>query len=304
MRLNEMLNTILGQNNANVSSVNQNGILTSQNNLSAQIQALVPGQILQGEVAETNGDMVKLILQMNGETVSLQARLEQNVAVSIGKSLLFQVKNNGSSLSLSPLLENMAMGETAAKALESASLPLNETTVNMTTTLMQEGMSINKESLQSIYQEVLANTNAELMDIIDLHKLNLPVTPENIEQMHAYKEMTHQISGGVEQMADDFIQVLQNLSDSGQEKSIVPMLQEMIQIFDEGNSVGILAQTREEANMTQDMLATKLQLLGCDITRSAVAKIEVGQRHIYPDEIKLIKEILETTFEEIFYGIK
>ena len=61
---------------------------------------------------------------------------------------------------------------------------------------------------------------------------------------------------------------------------------------------------REEANMTQDMLATKLQLLGCDITRSAVAKIEVGQRHIYPDEIRLIKEILSTTFEKIFYGIE
>ena len=58
---------------------------------------------------------------------------------------------------------------------------------------------------------------------------------------------------------------------------------------------------REEAKMTQDMLATKLQLLGCDITRSAVAKIEVGQRHIYPDEIKLIKEVLNTTFDEIFY---
>ena len=47
---------------------------------------------------------------------------------------------------------------------------------------------------------------------------------------------------------------------------------------------------RENANMTQDMLATKLQLCGCDITRSAIAKIEVGQRHIYPDEIILIKE--------------
>ena len=54
--------------------------------------------------------------------------------------------------------------------------------------------------------------------------------------------------------------------------------------------------------MTQDMLAAKLQLEGCDITRSAVAKIEVGQRHIYPDEIKLIKEILNTSFEDIFYG--
>lgn len=60
---------------------------------------------------------------------------------------------------------------------------------------------------------------------------------------------------------------------------------------------------RENAKITQDMLATKLQLAGCDITRSAVAKIEVGQRHIYPDEIKLIKEILNTTFEKIFYGV-
>lgn len=61
---------------------------------------------------------------------------------------------------------------------------------------------------------------------------------------------------------------------------------------------------REHRKMTQDMLATRLQLAGCDITRSAVAKIEVGQRHIYPDEIKLIKEILNTTFEEIFYGVE
>lgn len=59
---------------------------------------------------------------------------------------------------------------------------------------------------------------------------------------------------------------------------------------------------REEQNMTQEILATKLQLGGCDITRSAIAKIEVGQRHLYPDEIVLIKEILNTSFEKIFYG--
>ena len=48
------------------------------------------------------------------------------------------------------------------------------------------------------------------------------------------------------------------------------------------------------------MLAAKLQLKGCDITRSAIAKIEVGQRHLYPDEIILIREILNTSFEDIF----
>lgn len=57
---------------------------------------------------------------------------------------------------------------------------------------------------------------------------------------------------------------------------------------------------RERAGFTQDHVATKLQLQGCDITRSAVAKIEVGQRHLYPDEIILLREILNTTYEEIF----
>ena len=57
---------------------------------------------------------------------------------------------------------------------------------------------------------------------------------------------------------------------------------------------------REKRNMTQENLAAKLQLEGCDITRSAVAKIEVGQRHLYPDEILLIKKILKVSFDDIF----
>lgn len=58
---------------------------------------------------------------------------------------------------------------------------------------------------------------------------------------------------------------------------------------------------REKKMMTQDMLASQLQLRGCDITRSAVAKIEVGQRHLYPDEIILIKEILGVEYIDIFH---
>ena len=64
-----------------------------------------------------------------------------------------------------------------------------------------------------------------------------------------------------------------------------------------GNNIRAL---REKSGLTQEMLATRLQLKGCDITRSAIAKIEVGQRHLYPDEIILIKEILNVTFDDIF----
>lgn len=57
---------------------------------------------------------------------------------------------------------------------------------------------------------------------------------------------------------------------------------------------------REREGLTQEELATKLQVNGCDITRSSVAKIEVGQRHLYPDEILLLKDILHAQYEEIF----
>ena len=57
---------------------------------------------------------------------------------------------------------------------------------------------------------------------------------------------------------------------------------------------------RESAKMTQEELSAKLQVLGCDITRSALAKIEVGQRHIYSFEIKCISEALSVKFEELF----
>ena len=57
---------------------------------------------------------------------------------------------------------------------------------------------------------------------------------------------------------------------------------------------------REAANLTQEQVAAKLQVQGCDITRSAVAKIEVGQRYLYPDEIILLRQILGTSYEDIF----
>ena len=56
---------------------------------------------------------------------------------------------------------------------------------------------------------------------------------------------------------------------------------------------------REKKGMTQEQLSAKMQLSGCDVTRSAIAKIEVGQRHLYPDELKLIRSILNTTYEDL-----
>lgn len=57
---------------------------------------------------------------------------------------------------------------------------------------------------------------------------------------------------------------------------------------------------RMERELSQEQTAAQLQVRGCDVTRSALAKIEAGQRHIYPDEIKVLREIFGVSYEVLF----
>ena len=51
--------------------------------------------------------------------------------------------------------------------------------------------------------------------------------------------------------------------------------------------------------LSQEQVAAQLQVRGCDVTRSALAKIEVGQRHIYPDELNVLKEIRSVSYDDL-----
>ena len=56
---------------------------------------------------------------------------------------------------------------------------------------------------------------------------------------------------------------------------------------------------RERLHLTQEQLAAMLQVRGVDLTRSALAKIEVGQRHVYLDELIAFQQVLRVSFEEL-----
>ena len=63
-------------------------------------------------------------------------------------------------------------------------------------------------------------------------------------------------------------------------------------------AVGRQIRAAREANgLTQEQLAAQLQTYGCDITRSALAKMEVGQRHIYAVELRALRQILDVSYE-------
>ncbi len=214
MQLSDILKAFVGQNNISVSG-GENVSASNTQLINQFIQALTPGQIISGEVKDVAGDLLKLLVNQNGGQLLISAKLDQNVVLPMGKNILFQVKNNGSMLSLSPLYENMGQEKTAMLALEQANIPVTEATLALTGTLMKEGMPIDKESLTGMYQQVAQYGQEQLSNLVDLQKLQLPVSPENLEQMGNYKNMSHQLLQGLEQFTTELPQVLEGLAAEG-----------------------------------------------------------------------------------------
>ena len=50
-------------------------------------------------------------------------------------------------------------------------------------------------------------------------------------------------------------------------------------------------------------LAREMQLRGCNITRETLVKIESGKRHITIEELIILKEALNITYEQIFENL-
>lgn len=250
MQLADILKSFVNQNNISVSG-SENAASSNSQIINQFIQALTPGQVISGEVKDISGDLLKLLINQNGGQVAISAKLEQSMALPLGKSILFQVKNNGSTLYLSPLYENMGMEKTAALALEQANIPVTEATLALTGTLMREGMPIDKDSLSQMYQQVTQYGEQQLLSIVDLHKLQLPVNPENLEQMGNYKNMSHQLLGGLEQFNAELLQMLDTLSAEGKNDVAGQLLKSVLATIPQSQELTVLIR-EEGTNMAKD----------------------------------------------------
>ncbi len=56
---------------------------------------------------------------------------------------------------------------------------------------------------------------------------------------------------------------------------------------------------RKERNLGQTELVKLLQLEGVSMTRETLVKIERGIQHIYASQLKAIRDILETSYDEL-----
>lgn len=203
-----------------------NNVNTEQVN--RQIRALVPGQTLRGEVVSREGNNAQIRLLQD---VLVDAKVDADIRLELGQNITFQVKNNGQTLNLSPLFTNMATEGTVLKALDMASLPVNENTVAMTKQLMDAGLPIDKNTLQQIWHESNAFPDAEILDLVNLHRLELPVTEENITQMASYRNLTHQLTAGIAETGESLTNMLQGLVESGNIEQAATIYSEVLELL-------------------------------------------------------------------------
>ena len=275
-------------NNANTEQVNR------------QIRALVPGQTLRGEVVSREGNNAQIRLLQD---VLVDAKVDADIRLELGQNITFQVKNSGQTLNLSPLFTNMATEGTVLKALDMASLPVNENTVAMTKQLMDAGFPIDKNTLQQIWHESNAFPDAEILDLVNLHKVELPVTEENITQMASYRNLTHQLTAGIAETGESLTNMLQGLVESGDIEQAATIYSEVLELlaFEDAAGETVTGQQQTEGPLPEpgvDVTVTPEEAEQMPVQSSATAPEAVpGQKTIIeeptetaPDNGQTIKE--------------
>ena len=150
----------------------------------------------------------------------------------IGQTLSFQIKsNNGSQIEIKPLLDNLTENPSLLKALDIAGLPVNEKNMKMVKYLMDSQMPIDKQTLQEIHKQGTLYAEADIKSIVQMNKLQIPITKENIVQFENYKNYEHRIAKGIEDIAGEIPKLLETLSKEGDYGKAVLLQKEVLSII-------------------------------------------------------------------------
>ncbi len=201
--------TQIGQGYAG--SVNSAGNTGAGSAQSVDVTQLVPGDTFQGEIASVNGEDVQIQLA-NGQY--MVAKLERDVQVAIGQVLNLQVQSNKDNrVVLKPVhdgrLQMLRVGEMALRA---AHMAVNDKNLALVSKLIENGMSIDKNTLMLFNRLTLQNPNAGMAELIRLTKLQLPVNDSNIAQLQNYQNMEHRLLDGIKEASDEILKLYETLT--------------------------------------------------------------------------------------------
>lgn len=239
--------------------------------LQNEVRNMKPGQTLQGTVVGRSGNSVQIALS---QELSINARIDQNISLTLGQLMSFEIKaNNGSLLSLSPLYTNTANVETIMRALEAAGLQETAGNIEMVASMMEEGMPIDKESILNMSRQLLEFPGQNPTSIIQMTRLELPITETTIQQFEQYMNVNHQILGSAENIMNELPQVFAELMSEGKTGQAVDFYQSVLDIFTAGQEENVvLKENGGEETAAQQTVTKGLEGLAGDILQDIVSE--------------------------------
>ncbi len=227
--------------------------------LQNEIRNLKPGQTLQGTVVGRNGNTVQIALT---QEFSINAKIDQNIQLTLGQLMSFEIKtNNGSLLSLSPLYTNTANVETILRALSAAGLQETAGNIEMVAAMMEEGMPIDRESILNMSRQLLEFPGQDPTSVIQMTRLGLPITEADIRQFEQYKNLNYQLLDSAETIMDELPKVFAELISEGNPQEAHIFYQNVLDIFTSMGEDNVLVQADiEQQNAGQTVAEMELLL--------------------------------------------
>lgn len=204
---------------------------TAVSSLTASIKELAPGSIFEGNVSYVKGTNVILSLE-NGQNI--HARLDSHAPKLVqGQSMFFQVKaNEGGTVSIRPYMGSGTANPTLMRALDAAGLPANERNLEMVNSMMKEQLPIHADALLEMHRAVVANDTVNVNTIVQMTRLEIPVTPQLAAQFENYQNDTHMLLGQMNDFMEQLPQFLE--TQTADVAHLVQMNTELLGILTEG----------------------------------------------------------------------
>lgn len=214
---------------------------------------LPPGSSFSGQVVMAEDGTVTIKL---ADATLLSATLKGGISLAAGSQVTFLVNSNSNNqMTLSPLFTNLGAGLNVENALKDAGLPIDAQTSQMVSDMMEHGMSVDRDSLLTMYRQIVDNPQVDGGMAVRLAQMNLAVNELNASQLQAYDNMNHQLSGGITEIAENLQQVFSSAGEGNTEnmvklfEGIVDLLQEsgkMPEGMEEGTLNGAVRLSGEE----------------------------------------------------------
>lgn len=243
--------------------------------LVSTIGDLSAGSIFEGTINSVHGGKVTLALG-NGQTIT--ARLDGKMDLQQGSSMFFQVRaNDGQTIVIRPYTElGNVSNPILLNALSAAQVPATDRTLVMVDTMMQEQMSIGRQSILDMAKLVGANPDANVQTIVQMTKLGLPVTEEMAAQFENYLSDRQALVGEMDLAAGHMMELLSDEALSPE--TAFSLYEKMLDIFmpgAEAADAGVTAAAEQESSAAEAGAGVMAEAVGQE-NAATVAEAEAG----------------------------